>query len=237
MGKCGIAAVAAIVGLCLGAGAAHAGNRFAFEPALPEITRAYEYASMSAEFCLAELNERSVPYERVAPLGGVQTPLRLTGPVRGVRFVQTYRLAPDPQGPAAVLDCPLALALDDFAAILARYHIVELEYLSLYRTGRFKPGWRHPAGRAIDVATLRFANGVRYSVHRDFLGRVGAQTCGLGARLPRYVTVASLFWRAVVCELHEKRSFNLIITPNYDWGHRDHLHLEVRSGIRWFLTQ
>ena len=32
-----------------------------------------------------------------------------------------------------------------------------------------------------------------------------------------------------------KRSFNLILSPHYDWGHRDHLHMEVRSGIKWFL--
>ncbi len=33
----------------------------------------------------------------------------------------------------------------------------------------------------------------------------------------------------------EVRSFNLLLTPNHDWGHRDHLHMEVRSGIKWFL--
>ena len=41
----------------------------------------------------------------------------------------------------------------------------------------------------------------------------------------------------VVCEMDEKKSFNLILSPHYDWGHRDHLHMEVRSDIRWFLVQ
>ena len=41
----------------------------------------------------------------------------------------------------------------------------------------------------------------------------------------------------IVCELDATRSFNLVLTPQYDWGHRDHLHLEVRSGIRWQLIQ
>jgi hypothetical protein len=219
------------------AGLALAGNRFAFEPANPETTRAFQYALMSDEFCLAELDERAVPYERVGPRRGVQTPIRFSGPVRGITFKQTFRIDLDPKAPATILDCRLALAIDDLTAILARYEVVELEYLSMYRPGFSRPGVRHPAGRAIDVATVKLADGTRYSVHHDFHGRVGAQTCGHGAEPPRKATEGALFWRAVACELAEQQSFNLIITPNYDWGHRDHFHLEVRSGIRWYLTQ
>jgi hypothetical protein len=214
-----------------------AGNPFAFEPPNPDITRAYQYASMSEEFCLAELEERGLPFERVGPTRGVDTPIRFAGAVRGIDFVQTFRPELDPRAPATVLDCRLGLAIDDLATILARHQVVEVEYLSMWRPGFTRRGVRHGAGRAIDVATVKLANGTQYSVQRDFQGRIGAQTCGYGAEEPRRPTDGSALWRSTVCELAELRSFNIVISPNYDWGHRDHLHLEVRSGIRWFLTQ
>jgi hypothetical protein len=214
-----------------------AGNSFAFEPANPDITRAYQYAGMSEEFCLAELGERGVPFERMRAKRGVETPIRLTGPVRGIDFVQTYRPELDPRAPATILDCRLGLAIDDLAAILARHGVVQVEYLSMWRPGYARPGRRHSSGRALDLATVKLTDGREYTVQRDFQGRIGAQTCGYGAEEPRRQTEGTGFWRTMVCELAARRSFNLVITPNYDWGHRDHLHLEVRSGIRWFLSQ
>jgi hypothetical protein len=216
---------------------AHAGNRFAYEPPAVENTRAYQYAAMSSELCLAELRERSVPFEHAGPRRGVETPIRLTGAVRGVRYVQTWREEMDPRAPATILDCRLALAIDDMSRLLANRGVVEVEYLSMYRPGHRPPGVRHPAGRAIDVATARLADGTRYSVLHHFSGRVGAQTCGASATPPRRDGAGARFWRELLCDLDAARSFNLAISPNYDWGHRDHLHLEVRSGIRWYLTQ
>ncbi|MBW2458698.1 MAG: extensin family protein [Deltaproteobacteria bacterium] len=246
----------ASLGICLALGAlvvsASAGNHLAFVPAALETTRAYQYATMSEALCLAELAERKVPFELVRPAAlaggvsnrhpkaiarGVATPIRLTGPVRGVRYVQTHRTEPDPRAPATILDCPLALAIDDLSRVLAKRGVVEVEYLCMYRPGRMRPGTRHPAGRAIDVAIAKLADGSSHSVKRDFHGRVGAQTCGRGAEPAWRDEPGARFWRAVVCEVDALRSFNLMLTPNYDAGHRDHLHLEVRSGVRWFLTQ
>lgn len=246
----------ASLGICLALGAlvasASAGNHLAFVPAALETTRAYQYATMSEALCLAELAERKVPFELVRPasLGGgashrhsgavargVVTPIQLTGPVRGIRYVQTYRAEPDPRAPATILDCPLALALDDMSQVLASRSVVEVEYLCMYRPGRMRPGARHPAGRAIDVAIAKLADGTIHSVKRDFHGRVGGQTCGRGAEPPGRDEPGARFWRDVVCETDSLHSFNLMLTPNYDAGHRDHLHLEVRSGVRWFLTQ
>src|SRR5262245_22955769 len=77
--------------------AAHArGDRFLAEPPEVEKTPAFRYAAMGSDACLAELRTRGVPFERVEPPpppprgmprpfypDGVETPLRLTGPVRG----------------------------------------------------------------------------------------------------------------------------------------------------------
>jgi hypothetical protein len=222
-------------------------NRFAVEPPEVEKTAAFRYAAMGEGACLAELRARDVPFALVGPPPagaprppyprGVSTPLRLTGPLRGVRFRHVDHAIREEQALETVADCRLALALDDLASVLRPYAVSEVEYLSMYRRGWTKPGVRHPAGRAIDVARVRFGDGSVYDVREDFHGRIGAATCGDQAAPPRKDTPGARFYRGVVCELDAKRPFNLVLTPQHDWAHRDHLHLEVRSGIRWQLIQ
>jgi hypothetical protein len=223
--------------VCAVPGDAMAGSRFAFVPAAVETTRAFEYAAMSPELCLLELEERGVAYEEVEGFPRVAAPVRLLGPLHGVAFVQSYFPPPEDETPGTVLDCALALALDDLAAVAARLDIVEIRYLSMYRPGPAAHGARHPSGRAIDIAEVVVADGAAYTVAGHFLGRVGSETCGPGAAAPRHDHPGAWLWRDLMCEVDGLRSFNLILSPNHDWGHRDHLHLEVRSGVRWFLTQ
>jgi hypothetical protein len=217
--------------------AAHAGSRFAFVPAAVETTRAYEYASMSAELCLMELDERGIEFEEVEGFRKIATPVRLLGPLHGVAFKQSYFPPPEGDTPGTVLDCPLALALDDLASVAAGLDVVEVRFLSMYRPGPAHHGSRHPSGRAIDIASVLLADGAEYSVAQHFFGRTGHETCGAGANEPRIDHPGAWLWRDLVCEVDGLRAFNLMLTPNHDWGHRDHLHLEVRSGVRWFLTQ
>lgn len=216
-------------------------NRFALEPEHVEATTAYVYARMTDEACLRELDRRKLPYERVEETKQIDLPIRFTGPIRGVEYTLTYRERKDDKtSPAAIADCRLALAIDDFSQTLAAHDIVKVEYLSMYRrrgVGFVKPGKRHPSGRAIDIATLERKDGKVFSVIQDWQGRVGQKTCGEGAATPRKDTEGARLLRDIVCEADEQKSFNLILTPHYDWGHRDHFHLEVRSDIRWYLTQ
>ncbi len=222
--------------------ATSAGNRYALEPEHVESTRAYRYARLDNDACFAELDERQVPYKRVEPTQQVDGPIRFTGPIHGVTFSLTYRGpdTDDEKSTSSIADCRLALAIDDLAAVLAKHDIVKAEYMSMYRkrgVGFVKPGKRHPSGRAIDLATITRKDGTTFSVLYDFHGLVGSKTCGEGARRPTKDTEGARLLRSIVCELADEQSFNLILTPHYDWGHKDHFHMEVRSDIRWFLIQ
>lgn len=221
---------------------AHAKNRYAIEPPDVEQKPAFKYAAMSDADCLAQLDESKFPYTREKETRQVDLPLRITGPVHGVTYKLTKRAEKDPDktSPSAIADCRLALAIDDFSKVLARHDVVEVEYLSMYRkrgVGYVKPRKRHPAGRAIDVATLKTKDGTVFSVYKDWHGRAGSKTCGEGAAKPTKDTDGAKLLRALICETAAIGPFNLMLTPHYDWGHRDHFHLEVRSDIRWFLIQ
>jgi hypothetical protein len=203
-------------------------------------TPASAYANLDATTCFAQLDERDVPYEHLNDVALVDAPVRITGTLHGVAFTH-LRQAPAPAQPTdgSIVDCRLLLALDDFARSLEGRGITEIGYISAYRrdrTGRAKPGERHPAGLAIDVAWFGLKDGSRWDVGRDFGGKVGAKTCGGHARGPQPSSERATALRQLVCDVGRQRLFNLLLTPNYDRDHNDHVHLEVRRNIRWFLV-
>ncbi len=169
------------------------GNIYAIEPANVEDSRAYKYARLDDEACFASLDSRGFAYKRVDATKGIAAPIRLAGPIHGVTFKLTYR------GPGRTTDddksavehprlSPRCLAIDDLAALLEKHDVVQAEYLSMYRAqalGLVGPGVRHPAGRAIDLATVTRKDGTTFNVAFDFHGRgVGAKTCGENAAAP-----------------------------------------------------
>jgi hypothetical protein len=95
------------------------------------------------------------------------------------------------------------------------------------------PGTRHPAGLAIDVALLHRKDGRWLSVQHDFHGHIGAKTCGEGAPSPENPDAREL--RALVCESSDLGLFTYVLTPDYNAAHADHLHMEIKPGVRWFL--
>jgi hypothetical protein len=136
-----------------------------------------------------------------------------------------------------VLDCRLLLALHDLAGHAKERKIEAVRYNSIFRRGWARArGQRHLAGVAIDIVEFVKQDGAVLSVKQDFAGSgIGSATCGERAKAPASAKAVEL--RDLVCALDRARVFNLMLTPHYDYRHRDHFHFEVRRGIRWFLTQ
>ncbi|APR83241.1 Thiol peroxidase, Bcp-type [Minicystis rosea] len=109
----------------------------------------------------------------------------------------------------------------------------DVESSGLHQTTWAAPGTRHPAGLAIDVGLLRKRDGHWLNVARDFHGRIGAKTCGEGAPMPDNADAKEL--RALVCESADLGVFTYVLTPDYNAAHADHFHMEIRSGVKWFL--
>lgn len=100
---------------------------------------AYRYANMTNEEAFAALDERGVAYEKVGPHGTVRAPIRLTGRLHGVDIHGALPAAQRAGSLFEVLDARLALALDDFCAILEQHDVVELVHYSMYRPNVAKP--------------------------------------------------------------------------------------------------
>jgi hypothetical protein len=200
---------------------------------------AVRYASLSQDDCEAELATRDIAFTREAA-PAVLAPVRVTGALRGVVFRTDGKEAARVTSPYEIADCRLVLALDDFAAILARHDIVEVRHYSMYRPPRGWPegklGARHAGALALDAGRFITRDGAVLDVDRDFHGKLGARPCGDGAA-PRPATPAAIELRAILCEAVDARLFNVVLTPNYNRPHKNHFHLEVTAGVSWFLVR
>jgi hypothetical protein len=222
---------------------AAASNKYLEIPSVSEAegSLASHYANLTNEQTLVELNQRRVPYRRTtAPQEGVRLPIRLTGPLRGVHIHSVLPEQERATTPFEILDGRLALALDDFARILARHDIVEVIHFSIYRpsktlvtkgeTGLF----RRPGGLAIDLGAVKKRSGHWLAVGPHWPSQIGAKTCGQGGRSLAARKGRELM--SIVCEASDQRIFHYMLTPHFDQAHADHLHLEVKPGVKWFLV-
>jgi hypothetical protein len=202
---------------------------------------AERYGRLDRTECEKELARRGVQFARVEEARGVMAPVRLAGPLHGVVYRTALPEARRASSPWEIVDCRLALALDDFAALLAAHDVVEVVHFSAYRPPPAswparKIASRHPGALAIDAATFVKRDGSSLAVERDFHGRVGATTCGPQTG-PHPATPEAAELRQIVCGAAEAKLFNVELTPDFNWAHRNHLHLEVTAGAGWFVVR
>ena len=202
-------------------------------------TPAARYGRLDRGTCEAELQRRHVPFVAVGTARGVMAPIRLTGPMHGVTYHTALPASQRVTSPWEIMDCRLALALDDFSAILEKHDVVEVIHFSAYRppsAGFNRPeGRQHDGALAIDAGVFKRKDGSVLQVERDFHGHIGAPTCGPGAS-PNPVTAEAIALRNIACEAAQAHLFNVELTPDYNWPHRNHFHLEVTPSARYFLV-
>lgn len=209
--------------------------------AVAERSRAYHYANMSDAEVLAELGRRNVPHTRLMePVPGVRTPVRLTGPLHGVNIHSSLPKEERAATPFEILDARLALALDDWSEFLSNHDVVEVIHFTIYRPNdsgapeRNGGLPRHPGGMAIDVGALKKRGGGFLTVVSDWPPAIGERTCGPRAR--KLLGRKGRELMSIVCEAADARLFNVMLTPHFNRAHHDHVHLEIKADVKWFLV-
>lgn len=195
------------------------------QPAVVQTQRLAPAPADDEAACHAALGDAGVPFERIveSKASGVSWPIRLLGPVDGVRIYGGKKDAP-----TNYLDCRLALALLEWAPLLRAQGIVGLQHYSMYRrdatVGQSAKRSGHADGRAIDVAFFETRDGQKLSVLNDWTGRArGADPCEV-ASVP---DSADGIMRALVCAASERSLFQMVLTPHYNDAHGNHVHLEI----------
>jgi len=182
------------------------------------------------EACLRGLDSQGLAYKRVPIAGGMRTPVEIAGPIGGVALVARGRRS-------AVMDCVLARALVQARDIFEELGITELAFSAAFdqRTRRGSSELSaHAYGLAIDVHLIRGTFG-EYDVRQRFERGVGLwrglkkDPGQLDACVGQPVTREGRVLRRLACRLKLHPAFRVIVTPDDDLDHQDHLHLEAGS--------
>lgn len=164
--------------------------------------------------CLAGLDQRSIRYDRMADF----TTPEGCGVSQAVRIKQSALAWNRP----ALMSCSLAATIWEFETRVvqpaAQRHFGQaarkLSHAGSYSCrgeigGRAERISQHGYGRAIDVTGFELADGTVISVLRDWRGK--------GEKSAFLLDVAK-----GACTI-----FNLVLTPNHNAEHHDHLHLDI----------
>jgi predicted esterase len=187
----------------------------------------HTWSIREAGACLEELGQKNVT---VAAYSGalvtpVATPVSLHGAVAGVTFRFMHA------GAGVVLSCELATHLVDIAEVVARHGVTIVYVLSAYRDHPY-PSF-HTLGLALDLSRFDTPSGP-LTVQTDFLIDRDHETCSAEAHHGGPKDIAL---HEIACELASLRRFSSVLTPNYNAGHRDHFHLDVRPNDPRFFVR
>lgn len=190
------------------------------------------YANLSPAQCRKELARRKLKLKRWhGAAKGVATPLRFDGDIGGIRYV-----APGGKSPYGILDCRLALTLDELAKVLKRHDVVEVRLDNIYRPGAKLPGRRsksqHAHGLAADITVFKLADGRRLVVEEHWLGERGAPACGPDAEISEE-TDEAIRLRNLYCEVAGLGLFHTMLSPGHDKAHEDHFHWDIKRDAKW----
>jgi hypothetical protein len=205
------------------------------DPALAAGTPALSFANLTGARCRAELKKKQI--ETKAPKAAPKTilvPLRLAGPLHGVRFITAP--APSPYG---IVDCRLVLALDELASVLSTFDVVTIRIDNLYRPRAKLPGShkrsQHAYGLAADITSFTLADGRTLSVEDDWHATIGEKACGPDAVMSD-PDDESIALRNIVCEIARRGLFHHLLTPGFNAAHRTHFHFDIqRNEKRWAI--
>jgi hypothetical protein len=200
------------------------------------------YANLTSSACEAELGRRAIPYVRTTATPDVATPVRLRGALHGVLVHSMLPPAQRDTSPSEIFDCRLVLAVDDFCGLLAKRDVVEVVHFTAYRpraqsgcTPKYA-GLQHCGALALDVASFTKKDGTVLVVDKDFHGRVGDATCAGKAHPSPPSAAATELW-GYVCDAASQAIFNVMLTPNYNAEHHNHIHVEVTPDAEWMLIK
>jgi hypothetical protein len=190
-------------------------------------TPAVAYAKLSAKACKAELAKRKLP---VAPSKsaqrGVTTAERIEGDMNDVHLV----LPPD-STKFGVLDCRLALVIDDLTKAVHQAGVARITIDNTYRPNAKLPGKskrsQHAFGLAIDVTSFTMTDG-RVLSTAGWGATIGEVPCGPNAVMAS-PTKESIEVRNLVCSIARAGFFNTVLSPSFNAAHQSHFHFDIKE--------
>lgn len=185
--------------------------------------------------CFGHLDALKVDWSAADPRPGIDEPVVVGPQFAGLVLRHRAQAAPK----AVVADCEFAIRLAAMAETLLPYEITELVHLGIYNyrcvgggnpsTDGCKPS-QHAYARALDIHELVDREGQRFNVEDDWIITDEVACEPFGDRPEPRPEEPDALLRAVACDLFRSGVFHIVLTPNYNAAHRNHLHVDVTPG-------
>ena len=148
----------------------------------------------------------------------VEDPIQVDPVINGV----TYKYYSQSTGRPMYVGCGLAEALIELGDVLAEYNITEVLHIGTFNCRKISGTSRlseHASANAIDIWGFVDANGERYVLEEHW---------------EHDTTTFSNNKAQVLYEIgqkmHERKIFHNVLTPNYNAGHDNHFHVDLKPG-------
>ena len=195
----------------------------------------------AATTCVDTLRALGVEFTDGPTAEGVATPVTIHLPLNGIAY-HPSSLANAPRT-TWFMDCELATAMWKMGEVFHARGITDAWDYGIYNYRCIDqtvdppcPGSslsQHAYAQAVDVAGVKLADGTTYSVNDDWVIDVppsGHNACTVTpAATPKNEAL-----HALACELNGDHVYDVILTPNYNAAHRNHMHMDLTSGA-WLL--
>jgi len=182
--------------------------------------------------CYAWLDLYQLDYTLGPDRAGVDQSVTVATPINGISYRYFYNDGPRE---SFAMHCELAHSLARAAPHLHARDVVEVLDIGVYNYRCIGGGEppdcpngisQHAYAKAIDIAGFRTADDTYYSVNDDWvIDDDGEATCQAETD-----TDKDGWLHDVICALKGDGVWNIVLTPNYNDGHRDHFHVDLKTG-------
>ncbi len=182
-------------------------------------------AVLTGQTCIRDLVKRGIDVKTGPARRGVETPVLVFGKIGGVEWLYAW----DPKG-AMHIDCKFVYSLLKFAPILTAHKVKRVTWTSTYRPPEGKRIIsQHGHGLAVDVRSVTLDDGRELVVLKDWRKAYGTKDDCVG----KPATADGKLLRQIVCAAEKANIFRLLLTPDSDWGHQNHFHIDGLGRIEW----
>lgn len=180
--------------------------------------------------CHGMLDSLGLDWAPATPTRGIADPVRVQPVIRGIRF----RPASSAEPRAMLMDCELGVRLHALAGLLAPYGIDEVIHLGIYNYRCIGGGdpesdactpSQHALGRAIDLHAFGLAEADEVlDVEADWVV-IADSSCPMPSSSEK-----DRILKEIACAMWADGLFQIVLTPNYNAAHRNHLHVDLTAG-------
>ncbi len=183
-----------------------------------------ELKILTGTACIRDLTRRGIQVTATRATRGVETPVHVFGSIGGIEWLYAW----DRKG-SMHIDCKFVYGLLRFAPILKAHGVKRVTYTSTYRAPGRRVTSQHGAGMAVDVRSVTLEDGRELVILHHWRKAYGNKSDCVG----KITSPDARILRSIACAAEQANIFRLFLTPDSDWDHQNHFHIDGLGRLEY----